>query len=94
MNVRTWRRIQSHHQRRAVENEGALKRKVTDTLSWFDYDFWYGIISFKFRRLITWRNFINEAAEPDDDHHVEAPDHHVEAAEPDADHHMSDDDNI
>ena len=45
------------------------KRKITEALAWFDFSFWIGEIAFKFRRLASWRAYVNDGQpmEPEPD---------------------------
>jgi len=39
----------------------AGKRKVDEVLPWFDWEFWHGVIAYKFQRLLTWSAIVNDA---------------------------------
>ena len=57
---RTWRRRGADRVRVEVPMM-AGKRKVDEVLPWFDWEFWHGVIAFKFRRLLSWSGVVNDA---------------------------------
>ena len=60
--MRKWRRRVAHFGDRAARHAIQAKRKIMETLSWWDREFWAGL-SFKFRRLATWLPGINDVIE-------------------------------